>query len=456
MTVDSLGQSSPPVSGDTDTVAVAASKTTVKNFDKDDGPSFSDIIDVLNPLQHIPVINTIYQHITGDKEGAVADLVGGMIWGGPIGLGAAMANLVVEDNTGKSISDNVIGIFSDEPQGAVAVNGTARPVTTASRTDAPETTTAAVLPEPVETLPVDGTATTPATGATTASPAPVSAGGFMIFGASQPGSQTAPQAATRTLGGTDPAAQAAVTGIPGVPAGQTTAMAQQGAPVTTASTRARTPAASRGLDVANAETTGTTPAVAGSDNGAPTRAGDFLVFGGRTAAVQGSANQATPSQAAMSLSQPQQAQSGQAQSGQAQSGQAQPQQNGGPRPGSQQMASLPADTQPVPLTPSTAPALAAQQAAQANAQQATGGRRFATPPRTGPSAPPQTLPLPTTGPAAVPGNARAAAANRGGDNGWFIASFNQAMDKYDRAAKLGTESGTGSQETGATPAAPVK
>jgi hypothetical protein len=52
--------------------------------------------------------------------------------------------------------------------------------------------------------------------------------------------------------------------------------------------------------------------------------------------------------------------------------------------------------------------------------------------------------MPTTGPAAVRGNAgaisaaRAAAMSTGDQNGmaWFASNFNQAMDKYDRAAKL--------------------
>jgi hypothetical protein len=45
--------------------------------------------------------------------------------------------------------------------------------------------------------------------------------------------------------------------------------------------------------------------------------------------------------------------------------------------------------------------------------------------------PRQTLPRPTTGPAAVPGNAAQDSA------AWFAGAFNQAMDKYQNAARLG-------------------
>lgn len=46
---------------------------------------FADIIDMINPLQHIPVVSNLYQSATGDTIGAVAMIVGGAIFGGPLG-----------------------------------------------------------------------------------------------------------------------------------------------------------------------------------------------------------------------------------------------------------------------------------------------------------------------------------------------------------------------------------
>ncbi len=34
-----------------------------------DGFSFGDIVDIINPLQHIPVVSTIYREMTGDDIG---------------------------------------------------------------------------------------------------------------------------------------------------------------------------------------------------------------------------------------------------------------------------------------------------------------------------------------------------------------------------------------------------
>lgn len=67
------------------------------------GADFSDLIDVVNPLQHIPIVNTIYRELTGDEIGAAPRLAGGTLYGGPIGLAASAVNLGVEAMTGDDI-----------------------------------------------------------------------------------------------------------------------------------------------------------------------------------------------------------------------------------------------------------------------------------------------------------------------------------------------------------------
>lgn len=53
--------------------------------DKKASFGFSDIVDMVNPLQHIPVVSSLYQGATGDTIGAIAKIIGGAIFGGPIG-----------------------------------------------------------------------------------------------------------------------------------------------------------------------------------------------------------------------------------------------------------------------------------------------------------------------------------------------------------------------------------
>ena len=65
------------------------------------------IIDIINPLQHIPVINTIYRQITGDEISDVARIAGDTLYGGPIGTAVAIADVAVLNKTGKDIGGGV-------------------------------------------------------------------------------------------------------------------------------------------------------------------------------------------------------------------------------------------------------------------------------------------------------------------------------------------------------------
>ena len=83
--VPTTSQQNAPAASAADSSAGGAKPATQVFHDKD-GPSFSDLLDIINPLQHIPIINTLYQKLTGDEEGAAADVAGGALWGGLIGV----------------------------------------------------------------------------------------------------------------------------------------------------------------------------------------------------------------------------------------------------------------------------------------------------------------------------------------------------------------------------------
>src|SRR5690606_5431091 len=69
--------------------------------------------DVINPLQHLPVISTIYRHITGDDISPVARIAGGALYGGPVGLAMGVVNAAVESNTGKDIGQTMLAMAFD-------------------------------------------------------------------------------------------------------------------------------------------------------------------------------------------------------------------------------------------------------------------------------------------------------------------------------------------------------
>jgi hypothetical protein len=80
----------------------------------EDGFGFDDFIDIINPFQHIPIVNNIYRALTGDQLSYGARMVGGTLFGGPLGFAASLANSVVEDGSGTDIGGNLIAFFTGD------------------------------------------------------------------------------------------------------------------------------------------------------------------------------------------------------------------------------------------------------------------------------------------------------------------------------------------------------
>lgn len=79
----------------------------------DDGFSFSELLDIVNPLQHLPIISSIYRSITGDEIGIGPRLAGGVLFGGPLGLLMAGINALFEEASGGNIADHAVALFED-------------------------------------------------------------------------------------------------------------------------------------------------------------------------------------------------------------------------------------------------------------------------------------------------------------------------------------------------------
>lgn len=84
----------------------------------DEGFSFWDLLDVINPLQHIPVVSSIYRELTGDTIDAPARMAGGALFGGVFGFAAAAANSVLEAETGEDLGGHMMAFFDAAPQAA--------------------------------------------------------------------------------------------------------------------------------------------------------------------------------------------------------------------------------------------------------------------------------------------------------------------------------------------------
>lgn len=105
----------------------AASKAEAAGEDQD--MSFWDVLDIVNPLQHIPLVNSVYRAVTGDEIKPAMQIGGGILFGGVIGGVAAIANAALQEATGKDLGGHMLATlgFGDDaaPAGQAAQLATA-------------------------------------------------------------------------------------------------------------------------------------------------------------------------------------------------------------------------------------------------------------------------------------------------------------------------------------------
>lgn len=139
-------------------------KVADENGFGDDGFGFDDFLDIINPLQHIPGISSLYRELTGDEISPGARSIGGTIYGGGIGLAMSLVNSAVEEATGKDVGEHVISLFSTDeqetaPTEMIATTVTAPPAIDETPDAALVTTrTAPVAEAPVVSSPLEAPA----------------------------------------------------------------------------------------------------------------------------------------------------------------------------------------------------------------------------------------------------------------------------------------------------------
>jgi hypothetical protein len=78
----------------------------------DESLGFFDLLDIVNPLQHIPVVSTVYRQLTGDEISAPARMIGGALFLGPIGFVASAFNAIVDAVSGRDVGETVLTALS--------------------------------------------------------------------------------------------------------------------------------------------------------------------------------------------------------------------------------------------------------------------------------------------------------------------------------------------------------
>ncbi|MCI5060110.1 MAG: hypothetical protein MRY79_03455 [Alphaproteobacteria bacterium] len=74
------------------------------------GYDFSDVIDAVNPLHHLPLVGYIYRGLTGDTLHPASGIIGGGIYGGPIGAVMGTVNAISQIQTGKDLGGYALSL----------------------------------------------------------------------------------------------------------------------------------------------------------------------------------------------------------------------------------------------------------------------------------------------------------------------------------------------------------
>jgi hypothetical protein len=77
---------------------------------------FGDLVDIVNPLQHLPVIGTLYRNLTGDQIRPSSAILGGAVFGGFAGAAGSLVNVIIAEETGKDITEHALALaMPDKP-----------------------------------------------------------------------------------------------------------------------------------------------------------------------------------------------------------------------------------------------------------------------------------------------------------------------------------------------------
>jgi hypothetical protein len=130
------------------TAAPADIKTASASASSDGKSFWQDVLDVVNPLQHLPVVGTVYRAITGDKMGDVEKVAGDTLYGGPVGLASSLLDVAFEKITGKDFGDTVLSLFEGGFNTTAVATNTLKPLPSRAATAAPVSLTAATPAKP--------------------------------------------------------------------------------------------------------------------------------------------------------------------------------------------------------------------------------------------------------------------------------------------------------------------
>ena len=110
---DNLSKAADGVSETSFDAAMAYAQTQSTEPETDDF-GFDDIVDMINPLHHIPLVGMIYREATGDEIDPVAQIIGSAAYGGFAGAASGIVNAIVQEETGRDVGGNLVAMMQGE------------------------------------------------------------------------------------------------------------------------------------------------------------------------------------------------------------------------------------------------------------------------------------------------------------------------------------------------------
>lgn len=92
-------QTESPPSTDAPTIAPPQSPAQ-ESAQTEESFGFGDLLDMINPLHHIPLVNIVYRNLSGDTIKPIGKIIGGAAFGGPLGLASSLAGIVIDTEFG--------------------------------------------------------------------------------------------------------------------------------------------------------------------------------------------------------------------------------------------------------------------------------------------------------------------------------------------------------------------
>ena len=112
---------------------------------------FHDLLNMVNPLQHIPLVENLYRYVTGDAIQPESQVMGDAIYGGIVGGAMSLANIVMKSATGYDAAGHASRLaFGDKTSSPISAAGD--PVEPAVRTNdaiADSDSSASSMPKPL-------------------------------------------------------------------------------------------------------------------------------------------------------------------------------------------------------------------------------------------------------------------------------------------------------------------